>query len=284
MAHILSDHVSLPQAQQLFQQWQTRSLELAMQILALHRPGRRWRPVIELEGLDNLTAALGRGKGAILWNSDFVYRILVLHTALRRVGLSAAHLVRPEHGFSVSPFAIRFLNPLWVAIENQLIAERVTIENNDASNALRILRDRLARNGIVTITVSETGRRTLDAKFFHGSIRVATGPVHLARTSGAPLLPVFAVRNDNGAYKISIGQPLDANDTSEPLYSAAIRAYAAMLEPYVLKHPDQWNGWIALGRLAENTMEAAAFIESFDRAGALRQTLDAQLRTLPALG
>ena len=271
MAHLLADDVTPQQASQLYQLWQTRSLEMTLQILALHRPGRGWRPRIHMQGLDTLAAALRRGSGAILWISDFVYRPLIVPLALRQAGFAAIHLSRPEHGFSVSPFGIRFLNPLWTAVENRFLAERVVIENNDASAALKTLRERLAGNEIVSITVAETGRRTLDTKFLQGRLRVATGPVHLARTSGAPLLPITAVRHEDGSYEVSIGQPLDVGGSDEPPYSAAVRAYAAMLEPFVRRHPDQWNGWIALGRLAENT---PGFVAGFDCAGALRRDLE----------
>ncbi len=269
MTHLLSEQPF--RAAALFERSQSRSLEMAMQILALQRPGRRWRPVIHSEGLDNLAAALEREAGAILWISDFIYRPLVVPLALRQAGFRRpVHLSRPEHGFSVSPFGVRFLNPLWVAVENRFLSERVVIGNNEAGEALRTLRDRLARNEIVSITVAETGRRTMDAKFLGGTLRVATGPAHLARTTGAPLLPVFAVRNEQGTYEVTIGQALPVDDDAEPPYSTAIRAYAAMLEPFVRRHPDQWSGWIALGRLVEN---APAFITSFDCAEAMARDL-----------
>jgi len=271
MAHLL-DGVTPSEAAELFQRWRDRSLEMTLQILALQRPGRFWQPGIEVSGVTNLAAALRRGSGAILWISDFVYRPLVVPLAVRQAGFrSPVHLSRPEHGFSVTPFGIRFLNPRWVAVENRFLGERVVIEQNDASAALKTLRERLAANQIVSITVAETGRRTLDTKFLHGTLRVATGPLHLARSTGAPLLPIFAVRNEAGAYKVSIGPALPVDDRVDPPYSTAIRAYAAQLEPLVRKYPDQWNGWIALGRLVEKT---PAFIQSFDCASAIARDLE----------
>jgi hypothetical protein len=50
-----------------------------------------------------------------------------------------------------------------------------------------------------------------------------------------------------------IGRSLDVDDASEPNYGIAIRDYVTMLEPQVLKHPDQRNGWVSLGRLAEES-------------------------------
>src|SRR5215472_12935689 len=65
IAHLL-DGVTPSEASQLFQRWQDRSLEMALQILALQRPGRIWRARIEGSGFENLAAALRRGSGAIL--------------------------------------------------------------------------------------------------------------------------------------------------------------------------------------------------------------------------
>jgi hypothetical protein len=271
IAHLL-DGVAPREATALFQRWQARSLEMTLHILALLRPGRFWRPSIEVSGSENLAAALHRGSGAILWISDFVYRPLIVPLAVRQAGFrSPVHLSRPEHGFSVSPFGIRFLNPRWVAVENRFLSERIVIEKNDASAALKTLRARLAANQIVSITVAETGRLTLDTKFLHGTLRLATGPLHLARSTGAALLPIFAVRNEAGAYKVSIGPALPIDDRVDPPYSTALRAYAAQLEPLVRKYPDQWNGWIALGRLVEKT---PSFTASFDCASAIARDLE----------
>lgn len=271
MAHLLDRSEPAAAAATLFRQWEVRSLEVAMQILAMTRPGRQWRPPLHLEGGEHLAAALRQGNGAILWISDFVYRLLAVPMAIRQAGFRApVHLSRPEHGFSVSPFGVKVLNPLWCAVEDRFLSERVVIENNDAAAALDTLRACLKRNEIVSITVAETGRRTVDVPFLRGRLRLATGPAHLARTTGAPLLPIFAVRSPKGVYEITIGRALPVEDDTGPPYAAALAAYAAMLEPFVRHDPDQWNGWIALGRLVEST---PAFAASFDGAGTIAREL-----------
>jgi lauroyl/myristoyl acyltransferase len=246
--------VTQQQASEIQRTLRNRMLETLLQILALHRPGRRWHPAIRLHGLANLQAALERRSGAILWVSDFIYGTLITKMAFHRAGLPLIQLSRPTHGFSITPFGMRFLNPQWMKIEDRFLVERVLIAGEEASAALGVLRNRLAANGVVSILVTDTARRTYDAKFFDGTLRVATGPLHLSRSSGAPLFPVFTVRSEDGVYDVWVGRSLDVDDASEPNYGAAIRGYVTMLEPHVLKHPDQWNGWVSLGRLAEESL------------------------------
>jgi lauroyl/myristoyl acyltransferase len=248
-ARALSDHVTAQQASAIMAALSDRMVEAQMQILALLRPARRWQPVIRWHGLDNVAAALEKRRGAILWVSDFVYSTLVTKMAFHQAGFAVSHLSRPNHGFSMTPFGIRFLNPLWTRIEDQFIAERVLITGDDAGAALKTLRMRLASNHVVSITVVDTAQRTLDTRFFRGTIRIATGPPHLSRVSGAPLLPVFTLRGDDGAYDVTVGPPLDVGSTAEPDYAGAVRAYVTMLESHVLAHPDQWNGWFRIDHL-----------------------------------
>ena len=214
-----------------------------MQILALHRASR-WQPRIQIHGLEHLERALESKSGAIIWVSDFVYSSLITKIAFHQAGHGVSHLTRPQHGFSDSPYGIRVLNPLWTKIEDRYIAERITIDEKIGDTALELLRRRLGANRVVSITVGNWARRTLDLPFFNGVIRLATGPAHLSRVCSAPLLPVFTLRSDSGEYHVSIGAAIDGQTTSEGDYAPTIQAYLKTLGDYVLKYPDQWNGWI----------------------------------------
>lgn len=237
-----------PRADEIFSGWRDRSLEVQLQILALHRPMRHWRPRIRWRGLKNVALALRGGSGAILWTSDFVYSSLVTKIAFHEAGFAITKLSRPEHGFSTSPFGIRFLNPSWTRIEDRFMAGRVVIAGGDTKGALEALRRRLAAGRLICITASDTARRCAEVGFLGRRLRLATGPLHLSRTSGAPLLPVFTIRGDDGAYEICVGQPLEPGEGREADYGAAAQAYATMLEPFVRTHPDQWSGWMSMAR------------------------------------
>jgi lauroyl/myristoyl acyltransferase len=60
---------------------------------------------------------------------------------------------------------------------------------------------------------------------------------------------VFAFTSDSGGFEVSIEEPLHPTDVPTSVENIAA-AYAKRLEPFVLKHPDQWSGWFWLaGRL-----------------------------------
>jgi lauroyl/myristoyl acyltransferase len=275
LAHLVADQVTVDQGFALYRRWQDRWLDLTLHVLALKRPLRRWRPVVRFTGRPHLEAALARGTGAVLWLSDFIYSPIILPRTLAEAGFPLTLLSRPEHGFSVLRFGMRWLNPLWQQVENRWLAERVVIENNDAKPCLARLRRALALNGVVAVAAVETARRTVDAPFLTGRLRLATGPLHLALTAGAPVLPATAIRRRNGSYDVVIEPPLDLGDAAAPRYEAAACAYAQGLEYWVRRYPDQWNGWIALGRMVETV---PGFAESFACAAALDRDLAAAPR------
>jgi lauroyl/myristoyl acyltransferase len=231
-------------APDIHRQYQDHRREARLMVLALNRPGRQWRPIVRCKGLHHLQSSLERGLGTILWVSGFAYTEIITLMALQQAGLPVYQLARPEHGFSASPFGIRWLNPLWNRIERRFNAEKLFIINDDARTALRLLRERLKANDVVWISVGPEARRTLHVPFLRGTIGLPTAPLHLARTSGATLLPVFTVRSSDGAYDVTIERPLDVN--SDVTYLDTARCYAAMLEQYVTAHPAQWRGWESL--------------------------------------
>ncbi len=175
--------------------------ELKLQIFGLSGPWRSWRPKINLNGDDYLQRALGAGHGAILWVLETSFSTLVVKMALHRHGYQACQLSRPGHGFSQSSFGIRFLNPIWTGVENRFIAERVLIVGESATEALAVVRERLAANRIVIITVAPLAHKFVEVPFFHGRLQLPTGPIRLALTTGAALLPVFAFTTDNDRFQ-----------------------------------------------------------------------------------
>ncbi len=216
--------------------------ELRFQILGLNGPWRSWQPDIRLNGAGHLREALGRGRGAILWVTATAFSTLISKMAFHYAGYRASMLSRPSHGFSTSSFGIRFLNPIWTGVEDRFIAERVLIFGEYAAEALKTVRARLSENRIVIITVGAEAHKFTEVPFFDTRLRLPTGPIRLARMTGAAILPVFTITRDIGKFEVSIQEPLQPAGADWDDESIAA-AYAKRLEPFVLDHPDQWNGW-----------------------------------------
>jgi Bacterial lipid A biosynthesis acyltransferase len=242
---ILAQKYSEPEIADIGTRGRAYRRELRLQILGLDGPWRSWRPDICLNGTIHIRRALERGHGAILWVTETAFSTLIVKMALHDAGCQAYQLSRPGHGFSASPFGIRFLNPLWTRVEDRFIADRVLIIGENGAEALAVLRERLSRNQIVMITVGTQAHKLVQVPFVNCYLQLPTGPIALARATGAGLLPVFAVTQESGRFKVSIQEAL--NPTGSPANDDSIAAaYAKRLELFVLEYPDQWNGWRSL--------------------------------------
>ncbi len=217
--------------------------ELKFQILGLAGPWRTWQPDILLTGQSNLQRALNSGHGIILWVVETTFSTLIVKMALHRAGYFACQLSRPGHGFyTVTSFGVRYLNPIWIGVEDRFIAERILIRGESATDALGIVRERLAKNGIVMITLAPLAHKFAEVPFFQTHVQLPTGPVRLAQSTGASLLPVFAFAKPDGGFEVSVQEPIHpaiGTDSTNDITAA----YAKNMESFILEHPDQWNGW-----------------------------------------
>ncbi len=217
--------------------------ELKFQILGLAGPWRAWRPDILLSGQPNLQRALDRGRGVILWVMETTFSTLIVKMALHKAGYHTCQLSRPGHGFSTeTAFGLRYLNPIWTGVEDRFIAERIVIAGESAADALGTVRERLAKNGIVMITLAPLAHKFAEVPFFQTHVQLPTGPVRLAQTTGASLLPVFAFAKPDGGFEIAISEPVHPISGTESTNDITA-AYAKCMESFILEHPDQWAGW-----------------------------------------
>ena len=210
------------------------------QYLRSHHP-RGWRPCLRLEGREHLDRALGAGRGAIVWVAPFVFAPLVTKMALYAAGYELVHLSRLGHGYSPTRFGVQVLNPVRTRIENRYLAERVVIGESPLPAAMRTLAQRLAANRVVSITVVAQGVKTCAAPFLGGELRVATGAPNLMLRTGAPLLPVFTVREGPGRFLTVIEPPLEPRPAAgrEQALQDLVEGFVARMEHHARRCPDQ---------------------------------------------
>lgn len=223
------------------------SLLVILQLLRRVGPGG-WHPTVRLRGTQHLEAARAEGRGVILWISAFLYADLIAKMGLHDAGLAVSHLSRRSHGFSGSRFALAVLNRLYQYPENRLLRERVLLDVHGNSGALAHLAARLAEGGMVSIKANDSAQRPVRVPFLRGELAMAPGALLLARRSGAPVLPVYPVREADGSFTVSFGQPLrvDADGATADALGRAAGAYAAELAGHVRAYPGQWSSWLRL--------------------------------------
>ena len=255
---LLGRPVTEPELKELSYRAVAGDYEDTLRVLRSYRPGG-WQPEISLQGAEHLQQALQQGRGALLWVANCCGNRLVTKMALTRAGFAIHHLSRPTHGFSATPFGMRFLNPHWQTIENRFLAERIVMSDNSI-RVMKRLKTLLKENRIVSITDHSKARQHEEVPFLQGTRSVATGPANLAVSAGAPLLPVFCRETGTGQFAVTIAQPLD--HSAELNRGALMAHYSEALGSFVTTYPQMWLGWWWDTDLRPDGISAGASIPS----------------------
>ena len=218
-------------------------LEDTLFVLREYWPGG-WNPKLRLEGLERLEEALARGRGVLFWVAG-THNRLGWKKALHSAGIRNAHLSRPEHGFSESAFAVRYLNPVCTNVESRFV-ERIVIDSGGEVGAVRRLRKRLQANQVVS--VQDTGKgSTMEVPFLSGFRSFYVGAPSIALRSGAALLPLFTLGEIGDEFVVEIGREIAApqGEDGERALELMIRDFAQQLGQRVQEHPERWfwQGW-----------------------------------------
>jgi KDO2-lipid IV(A) lauroyltransferase len=186
------------------------------------------RKHISLEGLDNLDRAKRDGKGAILVTGHL--------GSWELMGCVLAHL-----GYPVTFVVGVQRNPLVQSLMNDL-RRRAGIEIIEMTSAQRIVRSLKKGRFIAMLCDQDAGRGGVFVRFLGEPASTAQGPARLAIMTGAPIIPGFIIRLGGSKQRIVIEGPVQraaASDRADAIASIT-QAYTAMIESYVMRHPDLW--------------------------------------------
>lgn len=192
--------------------------------------------MISIEGRENLDEALKLGKGVVAVSAH-LGNFSFLAIGLARLGY---------------PFSVVFRHP-----RQEGLARRLLDLANKAG--VRIIPDKpprvcveqslkcLKENGILflltDLNVSSGGGVYVD--FFGRMVPTFKGPVVLAMRTGAPILPIFIVREDGERHRIIIDLPVNLEQTGDMDKDTFtnLTKLSKISESYIRKYPDQW-WWI----------------------------------------
>jgi KDO2-lipid IV(A) lauroyltransferase len=206
---------------------------------------------LEVTGLGHLEDALAAGRGAILWESAYFGRRNLAKQALGRRGVRIQQVHNLDHraGFARDPHASWLRDavvfPYFEAREREFTAGVIRLPRAERLGGLRQVLAALARNEVVSITADVAqGHRFVTVPVLGEPKPFATGMVSAARTAGAALLPLFCVREAEGRLRVIVEPAIPvAPERTPTALEAPIGRYAALLEAYIRRYPEQFRDW-----------------------------------------
>jgi lauroyl/myristoyl acyltransferase len=147
---------------------------------------------------------------------------------------------------SETEFGIKYLNRLRCIPEDRYLVDRIVFDSAAPTTAMRRMMRALKAGEVVSIVASSTeGYEMIKGSIFGGQLPVAVGAPRLAALTGAPLLPVFVVRDPQLGWRIVVEEPiaLAFDRSSDERSIAAVAEFLRRSDPWVRKYPEQWRAW-----------------------------------------
>jgi KDO2-lipid IV(A) lauroyltransferase len=194
------------------------------------------REDISLIGREHLKKALAKGRGVIALSAHFG-NFFLLGTRLAAEGYPVSVLVKPSHNG-------RFAN---LMDHYRLRVKQRTIRTRPAREATRQLIQLLRRNELAVVLADEFRSKGIAVPFFGRLVLARRGPVTLAMRTGAAVVPVYLIRDQNDRLILVIEPELKLSrhrHLTEDVASNTLRI-TAWLESVVRAYPDQWN-WMTI--------------------------------------
>jgi Kdo2-lipid IVA lauroyltransferase/acyltransferase len=190
-----------------------------------------FRKRVEIEGLEEGLRLLEKGKGMLLLLSHFGnWEMMGIMSKL--IGDSIMVLAKPmKKNKRIDQFITEIRSAAGLEVVSSIKASRVVMKA-------------LSQNRIVGILIDQRAKRSegIWADFFGKKAPTTPGLAALAMKTGAPVVPVFMVRNGFGTHRLVIQKPLELVHTGDIKkdVEANTQLFNHALESMIRQYPDQW--------------------------------------------
>lgn len=204
---------------------------------------------VQYEGLEHLNAALAEGRGALVLyphfgNEEFLMPALGHKLAGTRVHQIASRW-EPEY-VKGHPFVNAIRRHAWqmrIGTRESLPVGFVYIDGS-----VRDIYRLLKRNEVMLLAIDgREGSRWLEVPYLGRTAKISSGPMRLALSTGAPVLPAVIVRTGLWRHRLVIMPKLalEAGGGDEAVRAGTIAALKC-LEPYIRQYPAQYAKFMML--------------------------------------
>jgi KDO2-lipid IV(A) lauroyltransferase len=214
--------------------------------LQLQRPDYI-RSIATIRGLEHLQGALARGRGVVALGAHIGNFVLVG----ARLGIEGY----PFHTLFRVP-----ADPKLRAVVDEYLPRyyQRAIPSRPRRVAVRQILGALKRNEIVFILGDNLRKGKVETMLFGQRVPSPRGPVSLALRSGAPVVPLYLIRNYQGAMELIIEPEitLRRNSSLPADITDNTRRIVGYLENLIRRYPDQWN-WLTV-RMRRRRVESSS--------------------------
>lgn len=188
------------------------------------------------EGKEHLDEALSAGKGVIAVSAHFGnFPLMLLRCA--QEGYKVNAIIRPARDKQIEEYFLNLrtslgLNTVYSHPRKQCVDTSIKVLRNNEFLFIPLDQNFGSGGGVFV-------------DFFGQKAATATGPVIFAMRTGAPLLPVFTVRERGDFHKIIIEPPVfleKKEDDKETILFNTSRI-TQIIEKYIRRYPQEW-GWM----------------------------------------
>lgn len=203
-------------------------------IYYMAHPGMIDQKVV-LRNKEKLDQAFSGGKGVIAVSAHFGnFPLMLLYLA--RQGYAPNAIIKRTHDTKIENYF-------------QSLRERLglrTIYNQPRSRCVNDSLKALRNNEFLFIPLDQNfGRGGVFVDFFGQKAATATGPVIFAMRTGAPIVPIFVVRQNQDIHEVIIDEPiyLEQGSDDQDTILINIARITKVIEAYIRKYPHEW-GWM----------------------------------------
>ncbi|MBN2686852.1 MAG: lysophospholipid acyltransferase family protein [Deltaproteobacteria bacterium] len=185
----------------------------------------------DVQGEPILRDALDRGKGAVFVSA---------HVGNWEIGGSLLRLLNYPLAVVALAHNTGATNILVNSLRRSSAIDIIEMDPLSPLSALQIL-NHLRMNKIVAMAGDrEFFGRGRPVTYFGKKVAFPVGPVMVAMKSGAPVIPVFIIKQPDGRYTGILEEAIFVDDNGGEAIDAALGRLARVFETYIRRYPDQW--------------------------------------------